>query len=64
MNVQELYEDPALEGALGGVEPFAKAHGPSLQTSRKGTAVRAQLHPAQTQTKMISYPSNDGVWAR
>lgn len=34
------------------------------QTSRKGTAVRAQLHPAQTQTKTISYPSNDGVWAR
>ena len=27
MNVQELYEDPALEGALGRVEPFAKAHG-------------------------------------
>ena len=35
MNVQELYEDPALEGALGGVEPFAKAHGLSRQQAEK-----------------------------
>ena len=27
MNVEELSEDPTLEGALGGVERFAKAHG-------------------------------------
>ena len=35
MNVQELYEDPALEGALGGVEPFAKAHGLSRKQAEK-----------------------------
>ena len=35
MNVQELYEDPALEGALGRVEPFAKAHGLSRKQAEK-----------------------------
>lgn len=35
MNIQELYEDPALEGALGGFEPFAKAHGLSRKQAEK-----------------------------
>ena len=35
MNVEELSEDPALGGALGGVERFAKAHGLSHKQAEK-----------------------------
>ena len=35
MNIEELSEDPALEGALGGVERFAKAHGLSHKQAEK-----------------------------
>ena len=35
MNDEELYEDTALEGVLGGVEQFAKAHSLSCKQAEK-----------------------------
>ena len=58
MSLPRAYEDPHAPGALGGVEPFAKAQ--KLKTPQAQRILGAELYAPQTPTNAFSdhpYPA-------